>query len=227
MRVLRTYKPKPGAADEVLIADSMKELVTPPRRGNPAVSDSSGQYRTDRFLGLEPEPKKKGKKKASGSWEVDPSHMSIYGGMESLLVRTALIRAPNFHGQTFQVQGPESIIARCEFLRHADQEHMVVFAMDSSSRCVAIYEAVKGSVSAANVELRDIAKVLILSGTRRGIIVHNHPTGRGQPSEADNQATRGLVRGLRCMGLDLLDHIIVGADREYDYSYHASSDILD
>ena len=45
------------------------------------------------------------------------------------------------------------------------------------------------------------------------IIAHNHPSGDPTPSPEDVSITRDLVEGGKLLGIDLLDHIVIGGDR--------------
>lgn len=51
---------------------------------------------------------------------------------------------------------------------------------------------------------------IIQCGSRRVILVHNHPNGNSSPSFTDMKFTRKINRALRCCGITLLDHIIIG-----------------
>ena len=42
------------------------------------------------------------------------------------------------------------------------------------------------------------------------IIMHNHPSGESQPSEADIKITRDLIRGGQLLKIDLVDHVVIG-----------------
>jgi len=42
------------------------------------------------------------------------------------------------------------------------------------------------------------------------IIMHQHPSGESQPSEADIKVTRDLIRAGQLLKIDLVDHVVVG-----------------
>ena len=65
------------------------------------------------------------------------------------------------------------------------------------------------------VHPREVFKVAILSNSASIIIAHNHPSGLVEPSIDDIQVTETLIRAGEIMGIDVLDHIIVGGSNNY------------
>lgn len=57
------------------------------------------------------------------------------------------------------------------------------------------------------------------------ILIHNHPAGNPNPSEADDIATNTLAIALKAIGIILLDHLIIADDKYYSYS-DATKDVL-
>ena len=55
--------------------------------------------------------------------------------------------------------------------------------------------------------------------------MHNHPSGELTPSEEDKKATKRLEMAGQILGIPVVDHIIVGENKENYYSFHAN-DIL-
>jgi len=45
------------------------------------------------------------------------------------------------------------------------------------------------------------------------VLAHNHPSGESEPSEADIKVTRDLIRAGQLLKIDVLDHVIIGANR--------------
>lgn len=59
---------------------------------------------------------------------------------------------------------------------------------------------------------REIFKAAIKYASARIIIAHNHPSGNPEPSEADFQFTQRMKEAGNIIGIDLLDHFIIGDD---------------
>jgi len=68
----------------------------------------------------------------------------------------------------------------------------------------------KGVASSCLVHPREVFKPAIVGGASGIICVHNHPSGDPTPSRADIQVTRQLRESAKILGIDLLDHIVIG-----------------
>ena len=62
------------------------------------------------------------------------------------------------------------------------------------------------------VHPREVMKSAILSNAASIIVGHNHPSGKAEPSKEDIEVTKRLVEAGKIIGIDVLDHIIVGDD---------------
>ncbi len=94
-----------------------------------------------------------------------------------------------------------------------DREHFKAILLNTKNRVIKIVTIAIGSLNAALVHPREIFKAAVVASAASFIIVHNHPTGNPEPSREDSELT---VRFARCgdlMGIDLVDHIIIGGNR--------------
>ena len=67
-----------------------------------------------------------------------------------------------------------------------------------------------GTLDESVVHPREIFKVALEVGAAGVILMHNHPSGDSSPSEADVLITKNLIEAGRILGVEVLDHIIVG-----------------
>lgn len=72
---------------------------------------------------------------------------------------------------------------------------------------------------------REIFKEAVKYPTARIILGHNHPSGDVAPSTADIQFTKRMIECGQLMGIEILDHLIIG--HENYLSLHESTDIFD
>jgi DNA repair protein RadC len=79
----------------------------------------------------------------------------------------------------------------------------------------------RGSASSTVVHAREVFKPAILTAASGIIGVHNHPSGDPAPSRADIQVTRNLREAGQIIGIDLIDHMIIGDGTRY-YSFSES-----
>ena len=72
-----------------------------------------------------------------------------------------------------------------------------------------------GNVNGAAVRASEVFRPAVRDNAPYIIVVHNHPSGDPTPSREDVSVTRDLVAAGKLMGIELLDHVIVGAANSY------------
>ena len=90
------------------------------------------------------------------------------------------------------------------------QEEFRVILLDAKQRLIRVETVSLGSLDKALVEPRDVFRPAITFNAASLVIVHNHPSGDTQPSEQDVLLTRELCMCGIILGIEVLDHIIVG-----------------
>ena len=98
------------------------------------------------------------------------------------------------------------------FLEDKDREYFIVAALDIKNQPVSVHVCHVGSLNACIVHPREVMKSAILSNAASIIVGHNHPSGHTTPSEEDHKVTKRLKEAGEILGIELLDHIIVGTD---------------
>lgn len=98
-------------------------------------------------------------------------------------------------------------------MRELDREHFKAILLNTKNRIIKIVTVAVGSLNAALVHPREIFKAAVIASAAGFIIVHNHPTGNPEPSREDDELTARFARCGDLMGIDLIDHIIIGGDR--------------
>lgn len=102
-----------------------------------------------------------------------------------------------------------------EPLYDPEKEHFVVFLLNRKNRLRSYNVVSVGTATSSLVHPREVFRPAIAQAASAIIIVHNHPSGDPAPSSADIQVTRQVREASRVVGIDLLDHIIIG-DERYD-----------
>jgi DNA repair protein RadC len=67
-----------------------------------------------------------------------------------------------------------------------------------------------GTLDTSLVSPLKVFRVAVISGAAAIVLMHNHPSGEPQPSEADIKVTRDLVRAGQLLKIEVLDHVIIG-----------------
>lgn len=97
-----------------------------------------------------------------------------------------------------------------EELRHQKQEHMKLLMLNSKSKLLGEKDISKGTVNASLVSPRELFIEALEKQAVGIILVHNHPSGDIIPSENDILLTKRVQEAGKLIGIELLDHIIIG-----------------
>lgn len=94
-------------------------------------------------------------------------------------------------------------------LAHEPREHLRLLHLDHQNRLIADELMAVGTVAHAPVYPREVARSALQRGAARLIMVHNHPSGRAEASEADLEMTSSVRAALETVSVELIDHYIV------------------
>jgi len=94
------------------------------------------------------------------------------------------------------------------------QEHFVGIYLDSRKRIIKEETIFIGSLNTSVIHPREIFQVALSEGAAAIIVLHNHPSGDPEPSDEDIEITKQLHAAGKILGIELLDHVIIG-DKKY------------
>lgn len=97
-----------------------------------------------------------------------------------------------------------------EELRFEQVEYVKLLLLNSKNIIMKIIDVSKGGTNSAIVEPKEILQETVKIGCSRIILVHNHPSGDSTPSKADIDMTKRLYSASNILGIQLLDHIVIG-----------------
>ncbi len=113
------------------------------------------------------------------------------------------------------VKTPENVVDVVKGrLKDKKREHFLVISLDTRSRLIKLSEISVGSLDTSIVHPREAFKEAISASAASVVFAHNHPSGDPTASEDDIKLTKRLVEAGELMGIEVLDHIIIG-DRSY------------
>ncbi len=101
-----------------------------------------------------------------------------------------------------------------EEMRHLNQEHFVALFLNTKNQIIHQQTIFIGSLNASIVHPREVFREAVKRSAASIIVAHNHPSGDPTPSQEDIQVTKRLNESGKMIGIDLLDHIIIG-DRKF------------
>lgn len=90
------------------------------------------------------------------------------------------------------------------------EEYMYMICMNTKNRVIGVFEISHGSVNSSIVSPREIFQKALLANAVSIIVMHNHPSGDPKPSPEDIEVTKRIVEAGKIIGVQVLDHIIVG-----------------
>ncbi len=88
------------------------------------------------------------------------------------------------------------------------EERFGVLFLDSQNKLIAYEEMFRGTLGAATIHPREIAKAALGHHAASVILAHNHPSGSKEPSAADIQITQRIKEGLALLEIKVTDHFI-------------------
>lgn len=97
-----------------------------------------------------------------------------------------------------------------EDMRFLSQEHFVCLYLNTKNQVLHRQTIFIGSLNASIVHPREVFKEAFRRSAASMICIHNHPSGDPTPSREDIEVTKRLVECGKMIGIELLDHIIIG-----------------
>ena len=119
----------------------------------------------------------------------------------------------NYPEMDNMMNSPETVAKLAKgFLRMHEQteEYMYMLCLNTKLRLTGIFEISHGNVNSSVVGTREVFQKALLGNAVSIILIHNHPSGDCTPSREDIKVTERLVEAGRIIGIDVLDHIIIG-----------------
>lgn len=102
-----------------------------------------------------------------------------------------------------------------KFLDGADRGKLILCCLNTKNQPVSVSLISLGSINSSIVHPREVFKVAILSNAASIILFHNHPSGDPSPSAEDINVTKRLKECGNLIGIELIDHIIIGSEDSY------------
>ena len=113
------------------------------------------------------------------------------------------------------VKTPEDVVAQVRSrLKSKKKEYFLALLLDTRNQLIRVAEISVGSLDSSIVHPREVFKEAISASAASVIFAHNHPSGDPEASEDDISLTKRLADAGEIMGIDVLDHVIIG-DRKY------------
>jgi len=112
------------------------------------------------------------------------------------------------------INGPEDVAELLmPEMRYLDREHFRALVLNTKHQVLRVIDISIGSLNSSVVHPRELYKMVIRHNGAAVIVAHNHPSGDPTPSSEDIAVTKRLSEAGGVLGIELLDHIILGDGR--------------
>ena len=108
-------------------------------------------------------------------------------------------------------------------LRGHDREHAVMLGLDTRQRLIGAVRVSIGTVEHTFIGPREVFRDALALGASLIVLGHNHPSGDPTPSQADREVTARLHCAGAVVGIELLDHLVIGS---HDWASLARQGVL-
>ena len=96
-----------------------------------------------------------------------------------------------------------------------EQEHLRVLLLNTRNEVLTIQEIYVGNVNSSMIRASEVFRPAVRDNAPAIIVVHNHPSGDPTPSSEDVAITRELTSAGRLLGIELLDHVVLGSGNRH------------
>ena len=112
-----------------------------------------------------------------------------------------------------KMNSPEKIVGLAKYflkMQEAPEEYMYMICMNTKLEMTSVFEISHGNVNSSIVGAREVFQKALLANAVSIALIHNHPSGDPTPSREDIEVTKRLIEAGKIVGIQVLDHIIIG-----------------
>jgi DNA repair protein RadC len=120
--------------------------------------------------------------------------------------------------KNFDIKDPESVVKAIRAsIKDKAKEHFKLILLNPRNKIIGISTISIGTLNASLVHPREVFKDAIVHSAASVVLAHNHPSGDPEPSEDDLKITKKLVESGKILGIEVIDHIIIGKNNFCSY----------
>lgn len=115
-----------------------------------------------------------------------------------------------------RMNSPEKVarLARIALRMHEHtEEYLYMICLNTKLEMTSVFELSRGNVNSSVVGIREMFQKALLANAVSIIVMHNHPSGDPKPSKEDIEVTKRMIEAGHMIGVDVLDHLVIGNDR--------------
>lgn len=107
-----------------------------------------------------------------------------------------------------------------ELLKYDKREQFITILLNTKNEIITHLTISVGSLNSSIVHPREVFNAAVKKSAAAMVLLHNHPSGNPAPSKNDKNITNRIIEAGSILGIDILDHIIIGYDRYYSFKEH-------
>jgi len=120
--------------------------------------------------------------------------------------------------KNYDVKDPESVVKAIRAsIKDKAKEHFKLILLNPRNKIIGISTISIGTLNASLVHPREVFKDAIMHSAASVVLAHNHPSGDPEPSEDDITITKRLTEAGKILGVEVIDHIIVGKNGFFSF----------
>jgi DNA repair protein RadC len=140
------------------------------------------------------------------------------GPGKALIIAASLELGRRFSGHLLMpIRNPKDIIPLVQHYTMQPQEHFLSISLNGAHEILQIRIVAIGTVNRTMIQPREIFSDAIKERAAAIILCHNHPASSCFPSEEDIETTKQLLDAAKCVGIKILDHIIVTQNAYFSF----------
>lgn len=109
-------------------------------------------------------------------------------------------------------------------MSHLDREQFQVILLNAKNHVLSVESISEGTLTASLVHPREVFQPAIRRSAHAIILAHNHPSGDTTPSREDREITQRLIQAGKLIGIEVLDHLIIGDGRYLSFRERGLAD---
>lgn len=151
-------------------------------------------------------------------------HLYEYTTKKTFVGSLELNEAPSL----YTIGTPDKIVDLAKLIGLADecQEVLIAVLLSVKNNLIGYSVVSRGLIDRCQCHSRTVFRQAITQNAAKIVLLHNHPSGDVMPSPADLSVTKELKRAGRIIGIEIVDHIIVGQAQEFKfYSMKSQNDL--
>lgn len=136
------------------------------------------------------------------------------------LVKEKSIIRPEIDGKITCPQKVDEIARNVLHIHEESEEYAYMLCLNTKNVLTSVFELSHGNVNSSIIGIREMFQKALLANAVSVIAIHNHPSGDFTPSTQDIDITKRMQEAGQIIGVDVLDHIIIGEHAYYSLKEH-------